>query len=293
MAEKKSALGRGLGALIDMQPTVQTGGSSLIDEIELSNIEANPTQPRTIFDEEALQELATSIKELGVVQPITVREVSAGKYMIIAGERRYRASKIAGLTKIPAYIKRVSDETMMEMALVENIQREDLNAIEIALTYQRLLDDYQFTQEKLSERVGKKRATVANYLRLLKLPAEIQLGLTKKEIDMGHARALINVEDPTVMIKLYEDIVKNGYSVRKVEELVKALNQQKKESKQPANKELLAVYETMGKQLSALFGSPVKIERNEKGKGRIVLPFANDDELEALLAVMEQMQHKA
>ncbi|MED9996296.1 MAG: ParB/RepB/Spo0J family partition protein [Paludibacteraceae bacterium] len=293
MAEKKSALGRGLGALIDMQPTVQTGGSSLIDEIELSNIEANPTQPRTIFDEEALQELATSIKELGVVQPITVREVSAGKYMIIAGERRYRASKIAGLTKIPAYIKRVSDETMMEMALVENIQREDLNAIEIALTYQRLLDDYQFTQEKLSERVGKKRATVANYLRLLKLPAEIQLGLTKKEIDMGHARALINVEDPTVMIKLYEDIVKNGYSVRKVEELVKALNQQKKESKQPANKELLAVYETMGKQLSALFGSPVKIERNEKGKGRIVLQFANDDELESLLSVMEQMQHKA
>jgi ParB family chromosome partitioning protein len=293
MAEKKSALGRGLGALIDMQPTVQTGGSSLIDEIELSNIEANPTQPRTIFDEEALQELATSIKELGVVQPITVREVSAGKYMIIAGERRYRASKIAGLTKIPAYIKRVSDETMMEMALVENIQREDLNAIEIALTYQRLLDDYQFTQEKLSERVGKKRATVANYLRLLKLPAEIQLGLTKKEIDMGRARALINVDDPTVMIKLYEDIVKNGYSVRKVEELVKALNQQKKESKQPANKELLAVYETMGKQLSALFGSPVKIERNEKGKGRIVLQFANDDELESLLSVMEQMQHKA
>lgn len=293
MAEKKSALGRGLGALIDMQPTVQTGGSSLIDEIELTNIEANPTQPRTIFDEEALQELATSIKELGVVQPITVREVSAGKYMIIAGERRYRASKLAGLTKIPAYIKRVSDETMMEMALVENIQREDLNAIEIALTYQRLLDDYQFTQEKLSERVGKKRATVANYLRLLKLPAEIQLGLTKKDIDMGHARALINVEDPTVMIKLYEDIVKNGYSVRKVEELVKGLNAQKKAAKPEANHELLAVYETMGKQLSALFGSPVKIERNDKGKGRIVLQFANDDELESLLSIMEQMQHKA
>lgn len=293
MAEKKSALGRGLGALIDMQPTVQTGGSSLIDEIELTNIEANPTQPRTIFDEEALQELATSIKELGVVQPITVREVSAGKYMIIAGERRYRASKLAGLTKIPAYIKRVSDETMMEMALVENIQREDLNAIEIALTYQRLLDDYQFTQEKLSERVGKKRATVANYLRLLKLPAEIQLGLTKKDIDMGHARALINVEDPTVMIKLYEDIVKNGYSVRKVEELVKGLNAQKKAAKPEPNHELLAVYETMGKQLSALFGSPVKIERNDKGKGRIVLQFANDDELESLLSIMEQMQHKA
>ena len=157
MAEKKSALGRGLGALIDIQPTVQTSGSSSIAEIELANITANPGQPRTNFDEEALQELAASIAEIGVVQPITVRETSPGKYMIIAGERRYRASKLAGLTKIPAYVKRVSDETMMEMALVENIQREDLNAIEIALTYQRLMDDYRFTQEKLSERVGKKR----------------------------------------------------------------------------------------------------------------------------------------
>ena len=169
--EKKSALGRGLGALIDIQPTVQTSGSSLIDEVELSKIEANPDQPRTNFNEEALSELAASIAELGVVQPITIREIEPDKYMIIAGERRYRASKLAGLTKIPAYIKRVSDETMMEMALVENIQREDLNAIEIALTYQRLLDEYKFTQEKLSERVGKKRATVANYLRLLKLLA--------------------------------------------------------------------------------------------------------------------------
>lgn len=229
MAEKKSALGRGLGALIDIQPTVQTSGSSSIAEIELANITANPGQPRTNFDEEALQELAASIAEIGVVQPITVRETSPGKYMIIAGERRYRASKLAGLTKIPAYVKRVSDETMMEMALVENIQREDLNAIEIALTYQRLMDDYRFTQEKLSERVGKKRTTVTNYLRLLKLPAEIQLGLTKKEIDMGHARALINVQDPAVMIKLYEDIVKHGYSVRKVEQLVQEFTNPKRQ----------------------------------------------------------------
>lgn len=292
MAEKKSALGRGLGALIDLQPTVQTSGSSLIDEVELSKIVANPTQPRTMFDEEALKELAASIAELGVVQPITLRETEPGKYMIIAGERRYRASKMAGLTKIPAYVKRVSDETMMEMALVENIQREDLNSIEIALTYQRLLDEYQFTQEKLSERVGKKRATVANYLRLLKLPAEIQLGLTKKEIDMGHARALINVSDPALMIQLYEDIVKNGYSVRKVEELVKNLSAAKPAKKQ-ADPEIKAEYEQMSKHLSNLFGASVKIERNEKGKGRIVLQFANDDELEKLLATMDQIRQNA
>jgi ParB family chromosome partitioning protein len=295
MAEKKSALGRGLGALIDMQPTVQVSGSSSIDEIELSKIQANPGQPRTIFDEEALQELAASIAELGVVQPITVREIEPDKYMIIAGERRFRASKLAGLTKIPAYVKRVSDETMMEMALVENIQREDLNAIEIALSYQRLLDEYKFTQEKLSERVGKKRATVANYLRLLKLPAEIQLGLTKKEIDMGHARALINVADPAAMIKLYEEIVKNGYSVRKVEELVKnmeAITPAKAEQVHQ-QAEVKAVYESMGKHLSSLFGAPVKIERNNKGKGKIVLQFANDEELEKLLATMDQIRQNA
>lgn len=292
MAEKKSALGRGLGALIDIQPTVQTSGSSSIAEIELANITANPGQPRTNFDEEALQELAASIAEIGVVQPITVRETSPGKYMIIAGERRYRASKLAGLIKIPAYVKRVSDETMMEMALVENIQREDLNAIEIALTYQRLMDDYRFTQEKLSERVGKKRTTVTNYLRLLKLPAEIQLGLTKKEIDMGHARALINVQDPAVMIKLYEDIVKHGYSVRKVEQLVQELTNPKKAEKK-TNTELQEVYTTMGQQLSSVFGTAVKIERNDKGKGRIVLQFANDEELEKLMAIMDQIRQNA
>lgn len=292
MAEKKSALGRGLGALIDIQPTVQTSGSSSIAEIELANITANPGQPRTNFDEEALQELAASIAEIGVVQPITVRETSPGKYMIIAGERRYRASKLAGLTKIPAYVKRVSDETMMEMALVENIQREDLNAIEIALTYQRLMDDYRFTQEKLSERVGKKRTTVTNYLRLLKLPAEIQLGLTKKEIDMGHARALINVQDPALMIKLYEDIVKHGYSVRKVEQLVQELTNLKKAEKK-TNTELQEVYTTMGQQLSSVFGTAVKIERNDKGKGRIVLQFANDEELEKLMAIMDQIRQNA
>ena len=288
--EKKSALGRGLGALIDIQPTVQTSGSSLIDEVELSKIEANPDQPRTNFNEEALSELAASIAELGVVQPITIREIGNDRYMIIAGERRYRASKLAGLTKIPAYIKRVSDETMMEMALVENIQREDLNAIEIALTYQRLLDEYKFTQEKLSERVGKKRATVANYLRLLKLPAEIQLGLTKKEIDMGHARALINVQDPTQMIKLYEEVVAKGYSVRKVEELVRSLNEEKPASK-PADPELQKAYSQIADRLSNIFGAKVKVDRNEKGKGKISLVFSSDEELENILMVIDSIKN--
>ncbi len=292
--EKKSALGRGLGALIDIQPTVQTSGSSLIDEVELSKIEANPDQPRTNFNEEALQELAASIAELGVVQPITIREIAQDKYMIIAGERRFRASKLAGLTKIPAYIKRVSDETMMEMALVENIQREDLNAIEIALTYQRLLDEYKFTQEKLSDRVGKKRATVANYLRLLKLPAEIQLGLTKKEIDMGHARALINVQDPTKMIKLYEEVVAKGYSVRKVEELVRQLNEGGDASaleKKPTDPELQKAYSQIADRLSNIFGAKVKVDRNEKGKGKISLIFSSDEELENILMVIDSLKN--
>ena len=292
--EKKSALGRGLGALIDIQPTVQTSGSSLIDEVELSKIEANPDQPRTNFNEEALQELAASIAELGVVQPITIREIAQDRYMIIAGERRFRASKLAGLTKIPAYIKRVSDETMMEMALVENIQREDLNAIEIALTYQRLLDEYKFTQEKLSDRVGKKRATVANYLRLLKLPAEIQLGLTKKEIDMGHARALINVQDPTKMIKLYEEVVAKGYSVRKVEELVRQLNEGGEASaleKKPTDPELQKAYSQIADRLSNIFGAKVKVDRNEKGKGKISLVFSSDEELENILMVIDSLKN--
>lgn len=292
--EKKSALGRGLGALIDIQPTVQTSGSSLIDEVELSKIEANPDQPRTNFNEEALQELAASIAELGVVQPITIREIAQDKYMIIAGERRFRASKLAGLTKIPAYIKRVSDETMMEMALVENIQREDLNAIEIALTYQRLLDEYKFTQEKLSDRVGKKRATVANYLRLLKLPAEIQLGLTKKEIDMGHARALINVQDPTKMIKLYEEVVAKGYSVRKVEELVRQLNESGDAyalEKKPTDPELQKAYSQIADRLSNIFGAKVKVDRSEKGKGKISLIFSSDEELENILMVIDSLKN--
>ena len=203
---KKSGLGRGLGALIEME-TVTTSGSSSISEVDITKIQANPDQPRTYFDEEALQELATSIKEVGIIQPITLRQVSSDTYQIIAGERRYRASKIAGLTKIPAYVKTVDDEAVMEMALVENIQREDLNAIEIALSYQKLIEISGYTQETMSERVGKKRSTIANYLRLLKLPAEIQLGITNKKIDMGRARALVTISDASVMLQVYEKIV--------------------------------------------------------------------------------------
>ena len=217
---KRSALGRGLDALITMDD-LKTGGSSSISEIELSKIQPNPDQPRSIFEEEALEELATSIRSLGVIQPITLKEIGTEKYMIISGERRYRASLMAGLEQIPAYIKTAADENVVEMALIENIQREDLNSIEIALAYQKLIDSYGLTQEKLSERVGKKRATIANYLRLLKLPAEIQMGLKDKKIDMGHARALLPVEDPEVQLALYEQILAEGLSVRNVEEIVR------------------------------------------------------------------------
>ncbi len=285
---KPRGLGKGLGALIDTTPIVHTAGSSSICEIELSKIQANPDQPRTHFDEEALKELSISISEIGLVQPITLREIEPDKFQIIAGERRYRASKMAGLEKIPAYVKKVSDEALMEMALVENIQREDLNAIEISLSYQRLIDDYGFTQDKLSERVGKKRATIANYLRLLKLPAEIQIGLTQRLIDMGHARALINVNDPALMIKLYDETVKNGYSVRKVEEIVRNLAAEKTEKKS-VDKDLLQAYDQISKKLSELFNAKVKIDRNEKGKGKISLQFSSDEELELIMATIDKL----
>jgi len=219
---KKNALGRGLGALIDGADTytVQEAVAS-ISEIEISKIVANPFQPRTKFDEEALNELATSIKEIGIIQPITLRKIADDQYQIIAGERRFRASKIAGLSSIPAYVRTANDEAMLEMALVENIQREDLDAIEIALSYQRLIDECKLTQELLSERVGKKRSTVTNYLRLLKLPAKIQKGIVEKSISMGHARALVNIKESDMQLMIFDEIIKNEYSVRRVEEMVR------------------------------------------------------------------------
>ena len=221
---KRNALGRGLDALIDMGE-IETSGTSSINEIELSRIQPNPDQPRREFDDESLEELAASIREIGIVQPISLRQQANGTYQIIAGERRYRAARIAGLSTVPAYIRTVEDEAVMEMALIENIQREDLNAIEIALSFKKLIEQYNLTQEQLSERVGKKRTTVANYLRLLKLPAEVQIGLRDKMIDMGHARALLSVENASVQLELYKAIVAEGLSVRKVEELARSMAQ--------------------------------------------------------------------
>ena len=220
--KKYNALGRGLDALISTEG-VRPQGSSTINEIAIEQIEANPNQPRREFDEDSLRELATSIREIGIIQPITLRQVDDHRFQIIAGERRWRASQLAGLKAIPAYIRTISDENIMEMALVENIQREDLNSIEIALAYQHLLENDGMTQEKISERVGKSRAAIANYIRLLRLPAQIQLALQKKEIDMGHARALLSLDSPSLQIKVFKEIMKNNYSVRKVEEMCSLL----------------------------------------------------------------------
>ena len=291
-AIKRSALGRGLDALITMED-LKTGGSSSISEISLSKIQPNPDQPRSMFEEEALEELATSIRSLGVIQPITLKEIGPDRYMIISGERRYRASLKAGLEEIPAYIKTAADEHVVEMALIENIQREDLNAIEIALAYQKLIDNYELTQEKLSERVGKKRTTIANYLRLLKLPAEIQVGLKDKKIDMGHARALISVQDPEIQLALYEQILQDGLSVRQVEELVRnaaeaAVPEAKEE--QPKKKLLPEEYNLLKDHLSRFFNTRVNLSCNEKGKGKITIPFASEDELEKLIMLLDKLK---
>ena len=271
--KKSLGLGRGLDALIDTTH-ISTAGSSSISEIALDKIYPNPDQPRRNFDEEALQELAQSIKEHGVISPITLRKDTNQRYMIIAGERRFRASKIAGLDSIPAYIRTAKDEQVMEWALIENIQREDLDAIEIALAYQRLMDEYNLTQERMSERVGKKRATVANYLRLLKLPAEIQLGIKEKKIDMGHARAILGSSSLEQQLSVYKRILQDGLSVRKVEELVSEIKPQKKEKtlRQPA-------YAAQQALLQERLGTPVKISAQ-----RLTIAFANEDELNAIIA---------
>lgn len=285
--KKYNALGRGLDALISTEQ-VQPQGSSTINEIAIDLIEPNPNQPRREFDEQALQELAASIRELGIIQPITLRQVEDNRFQIIAGERRWRASQLAGLKAIPAYIRTINDETVMELALVENIQREDLNAIEIALAYQHLLDTDGMTQEKVSERVGKSRAAIANYLRLLRLPAKIQLSLQKKELDMGHARALLSLESPSLQVKVYNEILKNGYSVRKVEDMVKSLNNGddiksiKKTIKGASTlpEEFVAIRE----QLVSKIGTKVQMTCNNKGKGKITIPFASEEELKRIMS---------
>ena len=291
MAIKRNALGRGLDSLISMDD-VQPSGSSAINEIAIDLIKPNPDQPRINFDEEALEELATSIRELGIIQPLTLRSAEAGTYMIISGERRYRAAKLAGLDTVPAYVRTANDSELTEMALIENIQREDLNAIEIALTFRKLIDQYNLTQERLSERIGKKRATIANFLRLLKLPAEVQLGLRDKAVDMGHARALLSVEKPTMQLKLYNEILKKGLSVRQVEQRAKEMNEEgSTEPKAPAKKVNNADYDVLKQHLSKSFGVAVSFACNKDGKGKISFPFKNEEELERIIRIFDTLIH--
>lgn len=287
MTPKRNALGRGLDSLISLGE-VRTDGSSAISEIDIARISPNPEQPRRTFSEESLDELAVSIRELGIVQPLTLRLTDNGNYQIIAGERRWRAASRAGLTSVPAYVRTASDSEMTEMALIENIQREDLNAIEVALGFKKLIDSYSLTQERLSERLGKKRATIANHLRLLKLPAEIQLGLRDRLIDMGHARAILAVADPKDQLKLYKKILKEGLSVRAVEKLARDLSEGKRKEgaatpSEPAND----IYSGFAEQLSQRFNTPVKFTRNPNGKGTITIKFASDDELHRLIKALE------
>jgi len=291
MAKNVKGLGRGLDALIDTA-RISTGGSSSISEVDIDLIVANPNQPRVHFDEDALAELATSIRELGVISPITLRKNDDGTYLIIAGERRYRASKLIGLRTIPAYVKTAADEQVMEMALIENIQREDLNAIEIALTFYRLMEEYNLTQERLSERVGKKRTTIANYLRLLRLPAEIQMGIKDKKIDMGHARAILGISDPALQLHIYEKIITEGHSVRKVEDIVRELAE--KGSIEPKIKTLnpvvkLPEYDEIKLRLGDIFGTKVQFNCTTDGKGKITIPFSNDEELTKVLEMFDKI----
>ena len=295
MAVKKkyTSLGRGLDALISTDE-VKTEGSSSIHEVPVSQIKANPNQPRREFDQTALQELADSIAEIGIIQPITLRKMEDDTYQIIAGERRFRASQLAGLASVPAYIRTADDENVMEMALIENIQREDLNSLEIALAYQHLIEQYGLTQERLSERVGKKRTTIANYLRLLKLPAQIQVALQNKEIDMGHARALLTLDNPTMQIRLFEELMREGYSVRKVEQMVKALNEGEAvkgaTGKKIAPAKLPEEYNLLKKQLSYFFHSKVQLSCSGKGKGKISIPFNSEEDLERIVGILDQLK---
>lgn len=286
-----AALGKGLDALISTEE-VRTEGSSTINEIDISLIERNPLQPRRDFDEEALQELADSIAEIGIIQPITLREMENGRYQIIAGERRWRASQKAGLSSIPAYIRTANDENVMEMALIENIQRQDLNSIEIALAYQHLIDEYDLTQEKLSERVGKKRATIANYLRLLKLPAPVQVAIQNHQIDTGHARSLLAIEDPKAQVKLFHEIQDKGYSVRQVEELVKNFNEKKQVKitvgKSSVSQQLTEEMEALLGEFSRLSGTTAKMSCSSKGGGRISFSFKDADDLRRILSLFQK-----
>ena len=286
-----SGKGRGLDALIDTSD-VHVQGSSNLSEIALTMISPNPNQPRTDFDEAALQELAASIREIGLVTPITLRQMGENEYQIIAGERRWRAATLAGLTTIPAYIRTAEDEKVMEMALVENIQREDLNPIEIALAYQHLSETTGMTQERISSRVGKSRTSITNYMRLLKLPAQIQIALKNKEIDMGHARALLAIDSPSTQLKLFKEVQRNGYSVRKVEEMVQKLkNGESIQTVKKSDSQLSLEYSILRDRLSDLFKVKVQMTCSPQGKGKISIPFANEDELEHVMNIIDKIKN--
>lgn len=306
MKPNKTGLGRGLDALISMDDTTTSRefAPSSINEVEIDLIHANPSQPRHDFDQQALEELAASIGHIGIIQPITLRQEEDGTYMIVAGERRYRAAQIAGLETIPAYIRKVSDNDVMEMALIENIQREDLNAIEVALAYQQLQARYECTQEELSTRVGKSRATVANFMRLLKLPAEVQLALKEKKLSMGHARAILPIEEPEQQVKLFHLIVAQDLSVRKVEAMVKDYLEGRildfgdeapsakpgKTPKQSMFAQSTEILEAMQNHLSQMFSTKVKMSCNEKGQGKITIPFKTDEDLQNILALLDSIE---
>ena len=291
MAIKRNALGRGLDSLIGISE-VRTDGSSAISEINIDLISPNPDQPRRSFSDEGLDELAASIRELGIIQPLSLRDAPDGKYQIIAGERRWRAAMRAGLLTVPAYVRTASDSEVTEMALIENIQREDLNAIEVALAFKKLLDTYDMTQERLSERVGKSRSVITNHLRLLKLPAEIQIALRDRKLDMGHARALLSIDDAKLQLKIFKQILKEGLSVRMVEQLAREAaegNQPDIPSKKN-NSSVSHDYDFFVRDLQQYFPTPVKFSRNASGKGSITLKFDNDEQLMQLVGAFENIK---
>ncbi|MDE6463421.1 MAG: ParB/RepB/Spo0J family partition protein [Muribaculaceae bacterium] len=289
MAIKRNALGRGLDSLISMDET-EPSGSTAINEIPLSSISPNPEQPRTDFDDEALAELAASIRQLGIIQPLSLRKTGPDSYQIIAGERRFRAAGMAGLKSVPAYIRTANETELTEMALIENIQREDLNAIEIALTFRKLIDRYNLTQERLSDRIGKKRATVANFLRLLRLPAEVQLGLRDRRVDMGHARALLSISDPALQLKLYKRIIKEDLSVRRVEELAKELAGQTEAPATKRPERSSDDYDVLKRHLSNVFRAPVRLEVNKQGRGKITFSFKDEEEMARLISIFDSLK---
>ena len=302
---KKEALGKGLGALIDEsnndQQAAQTDANAKAAansyvNIPVNEIENNPFQPRKEFDDESIQQLAESMKRLGIIQPITVRkpeDENSEYYQLISGERRLKAAKIAEMSSIPAFIRKADDQAMLEFSLVENIQREDLNSMEIAITYKRLIDECEVTQDNLSKRVGKKRSTITNYLRLLKLPPDIQIGIRDGRITMGHARSLINIEDSDEQLKVFNRILKEGLSVRKVEEIVKKINNPESKTKNKSEEaELPERYQHFATDLSQNLNSKIQLKRNSRGKGKIVIPFKSDKDLERLMDLFQYINNE-